>query len=329
MKRYALSLMMMVLLLLCGRVQAQTCTAVTASPVSFGSVSPISGSAVSVTGVVNVSCSWNTVAAVATPNVQVCLNIDSGDASSSLNPRSLANGTNLMQYNLYQDSGHSLVWGSTLSGTTPLSVVLTTPLLGGTTNKAVNFFGLIASNQPTVPSVGNANTLYVENFTGTHTSLNYLFFLILTSPPACSTITVASGTFGFSVNATVINNCNISAGTLSFGSLGVLKNTVNAVSTISAQCTSGDAYQISLSGGSSSNVAARSMQGPGGAKVTYQLYVDAGHMTPWGDGTSGTGMMQGTGNGTMQNITVYGTLPAQTTPAPGSYSDTITATISF
>ena len=40
-------------------------------------------------------------------------------------------------------------------------------------------------------------------------------------------------------------------------------------------------------------------------------------------------MATGSGSGNQQVITVYGQVPAQSTPAPGSYSDTITATISF
>jgi spore coat protein U-like protein len=67
----------------------------------------------------------------------------------------------------------------------------------------------------------------------------------------------------------------------------------------------------------------------GGASVGYQLYLDAAHGSAWGDGTSGTATATGTGTGAQQVFTVYGQVPAQTTPAPGSYSDTITATISF
>ena len=67
----------------------------------------------------------------------------------------------------------------------------------------------------------------------------------------------------------------------------------------------------------------------GGGTVGYQLYVDAAHTTPWGDGTAGTSMATGGGTGNQQVVNVYGVVPAQTTPAPGNYSDTITATISF
>ena len=61
----------------------------------------------------------------------------------------------------------------------------------------------------------------------------------------------------------------------------------------------------------------------------YQLYLDSQLKTAWGDGSAGTTMVTGTGSGAAQIIPVYGVVPVQGTPAPGTYSDTITATISF
>jgi spore coat protein U-like protein len=143
-------------------------------------------------------------------------------------------------------------------------------------------------------------------------------------------LTSSSGTFAFSANANVVNNCNISATSVAFGATGVLASALSATGSITAQCTNGDSFRIALNGGASGNVAARAMQrSGGGASVGYQLYLDAAHGSAWGDGTGGTATATGTGTGAQQVFTVYGQVPAQTTPAPGSYSDTITATISF
>jgi spore coat protein U-like protein len=49
----------------------------------------------------------------------------------------------------------------------------------------------------------------------------------------------------------------------------------------------------------------------------------------WGDGANGTGMVSGTGSGSQQTIRLYGRVPAQRTPAPGDYKDTVTATLMF
>jgi spore coat protein U-like protein len=109
-----------------------------------------------------------------------------------------------------------------------------------------------------------------------------------------------------------------------------LKSALSASSSITTRCTNGDSWRIALNGGSSGNVAARQMQrvGGGGA-VNYQLYSDSSFTTAWGDGTGGTSMVTGTGTGNQQVISVFGRVPAQTTPQPGNYSDTITATITF
>ena len=108
--------------------QAESCTA-TASNVSFGSVSPISNAPVAATGTVSVTCTWSTVSL--TPNVLVCLNL------GGTSPRSLVNGSNAMQYDLYLDGGHSVAWGSVYSGTTPASVTLVKPALGTSASATV------------------------------------------------------------------------------------------------------------------------------------------------------------------------------------------------
>lgn len=298
---------------------AQSCSA-SASTIDFGSVSPISGAAVAATGTVNVSCTWPAV--TLTPDVLVCLNL------GGTSPRSLVNGSNSMQYDLYQDSGHTVTWGSIYSGTTPISVTLVKPLLGTTASTTVTFYGQIAPNQPTVPTVNNSSTLYSQNFGGSQTSINYGFYALLA--PTCSSLTSSNGTFPFTATATVVNNCLISTTNVAFAATGLLSAALSATGTITVTCTNGDAYRIALNGGSNGNVVARQMlRSGGGGAVNYQLYTDAAHANVWGDGTSGSTMATGTGSGSQQSLTVYGVVPAQTTPAPGNYSDTITATISF
>ncbi|CAE6738034.1 MULTISPECIES: Csu type fimbrial protein [Paraburkholderia] len=299
------------------RASAQTCTA-SPSALSFGNVSPIGLSAVAATGTVSISCTWPAV--TLTPSVQVCLNM------GGTTPRALTIGANQLQYNLYQDAALSLPWGSTTLGTTPISVTLNKPVTGNTATTSVNFYGQITANQPTVPTTGNASTTYSQTLS--QTSLTYGFFLLLA--PGCAALTTSAGSFGFTASATVVNNCLISATNVAFTSTGVLSSALNASGAITARCTNGDAYQIALSSGSSGSVAARQMQrAGGGGAVNYQLYTDPAHTSAWGDGTAGTTMATGTGSGNAVSITVYGRVPAQTTPMPGNYSDTITATISF
>lgn len=313
------ALLVCMLLLVGGRAHAETCTA-TASSIDFGSVSPISGAAVAATGTVSITCTWSAV--TLTPSVEVCLNV------GFTSPRTMSNGANTMQYDLYEDAAHSQIWGSVTNGTTPLSVQLSKPATGTSATTTLTYYGLIAANQPTVPTINDSNTVYTQSFAGSETSLNYGFFLLVS--PTCASLTTTDGTFPFTSSATVVNNCLISATNVSFGTAGVLSSSLTAAGSISARCTNGDAFRISLNGGASGNVAARTLlQQGGGGIVNYQLYTDSAYSVPWGDGTAGTSMVTGTGSGNAQAISVYGQVPAQSTPAPGNYSDTITATIVF
>ncbi|MDE1182788.1 spore coat U domain-containing protein [Paraburkholderia sp.] len=304
------------------RASAQTCTA-SMSTLDFGSVSPIASAAVNATGTLTVTCNWSVVSLA--PTALVCLNL------TPATPRYLTDtSSDKLRYDLYQDSARSLSWGSTSAGTTPISVTLTQPLLTTSASTTVTVYGQIAANQPTVPTLSNSNTLYTHVFSGAETSINYAYYVLgILGPPSCASIT-SGGTFGFTVNATVINNCNISATNIAFTATSLLNQTLTANGTITAQCTAGDAYKIALSAGSSGTTASRTMQrSGGGGTVKYQLYTDAALAGVWGDGTGGTTVATGVGTGNPASVTVYGVVPSQSTPAPGNYSDTITATIYF
>jgi spore coat protein U-like protein len=135
----------------------------------------------------------------------------------------------------------------------------------------------------------------------------------------------------FAVSAQIVATCTInSASTLNFGnSIGVLSANVDQFSTIQVTCTNTTAYNIGLDAGTGSGatVAVRKLTS-GGATINYSLYTDAGRNTVWGN-TVNTDTVAATGNGSAQSYTVFGRIPAQTTPAPGTYTDTITVTVTY
>ena len=140
----------------------------------------------------------------------------------------------------------------------------------------------------------------------------------------------ATTTTTFTVQMTITASCTIvSASTLDFGSQGVLTANVDQTSTVQVQCTNTTPYNIGLNAGTGAGatVATRKMTS-GGATINYSLYNNIARTTVWGD-TVGTDTVSATGNGALQSYTVYGRVPAQTTPAPGTYSDTITVTVTF
>jgi spore coat protein U-like protein len=140
----------------------------------------------------------------------------------------------------------------------------------------------------------------------------------------------ATTTTTFAVSVTLAATCTInSASALNFGNQGILSANVDQTSTIQVTCTNTTPYNIGLDAGTGTgaSVATRKLTS-GGATVNYTLYSDTGRTTVWGT-TIGTDTVAATGNGSGQNYTVYGRIPVQTTPAPGTYTDTITVTVTY
>jgi spore coat protein U domain-containing protein, fimbrial subunit CupE1/2/3/6 len=134
----------------------------------------------------------------------------------------------------------------------------------------------------------------------------------------------------FQTQITIQATCTIiSASTLDFGTQGVLSANVDQTSTLQVQCTNTTPYNIGLDAGTGSGatVTTRKMTN-GGATINYSLYTNSGRTTVWGN-TVGTDTVAATGNGASQSYTIFGRVPPQTTPAPGTYTDTITVTVTY
>jgi spore coat protein U-like protein len=146
----------------------------------------------------------------------------------------------------------------------------------------------------------------------------------LASVPA----TAATATNSFGVSATVQAACTVTAATMAFGSY--TGTTANATSAVSVTCTNATPYNVGLSAGmaSGATVNARKMTGPASGLLSYSLFSDPSRTLNWGQ-TVGSDTVMGTGNGAAQALTVYGQTPAGQYLAPGSYTDTVIATITY
>lgn len=146
-----------------------------------------------------------------------------------------------------------------------------------------------------------------------------------------SSFAQTSTTTSFTVQITIQAACQInSASNINFGTNGVLSANVDATSQIVVQCTSGTPFSLGLNAGvgTGATVDTRLMTGPSSATISYGLFRDSGHTQVWGN-TVGTDRLTGTGTGTAQSFTVYGRVPSQTTPGVGTYTDTVTATLTY
>ncbi|HEU4622423.1 MAG TPA: spore coat U domain-containing protein [Burkholderiaceae bacterium] len=142
----------------------------------------------------------------------------------------------------------------------------------------------------------------------------------------------------FQVTTTVVSACVIdSASTLAFGSYAPTSGSaLDQQSAIVLRCTSTTPYTLALNGGTTpgGTVGTRLMLNSGNSQtLQYNLYTSAGRTTVFGDGTGGSSTITGTGQGaSLANqitVPVYGRIPSGQTVAPGSFSDTITATLTF
>ena len=119
----------------------------------------------------------------------------------------------------------------------------------------------------------------------------------------------------------------MSAAALTFPATGILSGSVTAESTVAVACTSQTSYSLELDPGRNPDTAGtRRMKGASGKLVSYGLFRDASRASPWGTGTQAASSV---GTGSSQQFTVYGRVPPQSTPEPGTYSDTVVATVTY
>jgi spore coat protein U domain-containing protein, fimbrial subunit CupE1/2/3/6 len=298
---------------------AQSCS-FTISNLDFGTIDLTANAASNVTATYSASCTGT-----ANTTVRTCPNIDVGSGgSTSGSSRFLLNGATQLNFNLYQDGAHSSVWGSNLwgfAGSYPSPTIDVALNGGGSGSASQTIYGQVWPGQQTLPA-----GLYSSAFSGTQASVAYAYSTVGT----CATIGGSHATSApFTATATNGTHCSVNASNLNFGSVGVLRSAVDATSSVTVTCTNALPYTIALDGGQSgaTNPTQRALS-QASQHVTYGLYQDSPRAQPWGDSV-GTNTAAGTGSGLAQTLTVYGRVPVQNTPSPGTYTDTVVVTISY
>ena len=227
---------------------------------------------------------------------QILLGAGQGSAATPT-ARKMTNGNYTLSYGLYQNASHTTNWGNS-SGT---GYVQST---GTGSAQTFNVYPQLTSGQQVPP--------------GTYTD-------------TISVSTNYSGTATFTVTATIVPNCTISAGALAFGNYDPTVQRTNANASLTVTCTNTTTYNVGLDGGTGSQYNGgytRYMTGPGGAEIPYHFFSNSNLTTEWGN-TVGTDTVAGTGTGSAQTLTVYGTMYSSHYVTPGSYTDTVTATITY
>jgi spore coat protein U-like protein len=222
-----------------------------------------------------------------------------------------------LRYQLYSDAARTTPWGSwpaaLYGGGFTWDVFSTGPNLSATTT----VHGRVLANQQTIPS-------------GSYSSTLTLFFTYQKDDKkACPDPGEGNSSTSFSATATVLASCAVSATNLDFGTTGTLTSNIDSTSSIKVSCTNGSPYQIGLDAGTGTGATVTNRKMTlSGATVNYALYSNSSRTTNWGN-TVGTDTVGGTGTGASQLLTVYGRVPSQSTPAPGTYTDTIVVTVTY
>lgn len=157
-------------------------------------------------------------------------------------------------------------------------------------------------------------------------------FAVLTLAAVVSPAEAATSTGTLSVTATVNSVCLISNGTLAFGGYDPTAATaLDAATTLTLTCTLGTPYNIGMAAGSGAGATVTLRQLTSGANTLgYRLFRDAARTLNWGN-TVGTDTLSGTSSATVlaNTINVYGRIPANEAAPTGSYTDSVTVTVTF
>lgn len=164
--------------------------------------------------------------------------------------------------------------------------------------------------------------------------IRIVFLCLLTASPASAATTTASLTVQIIITAA----CTVSAATLNFGTsagTALLSGNVTASTTVSVTCTNGAPYSIGMNNGANASGSQRRMAN-GANFINYDLYTDAGYVNAWTTASSSTtcttanSCVLGTGTGSAQSSTIHGVVPSvAVAPAAGTYTDTVTMTVTY
>jgi spore coat protein U-like protein len=299
-----------------GPAAAATCT-LSSTTLPFGTY-PITTADVT-TATVTVSCTKQTGDTTFTYDVR--LNIGGG----SFTTRTLASGANTLNFNIYRDLANTQIWGTGASPSTVNTGSFNfTPVAVGTTlTQTFTAYGTIPAH-----SLTNSN----DQPPGTYTRDIIATLRRLTPSPQSNLATTT-----MAVSATINPGCAVVAdSTLAFGPYDPTSGTpVDATTALQFRCTSTSIFDVGLAG----TVGSRTMAGPGGDTLGYELYRDAARTTAWGstqdsNTVDADNAADTTGNGistlnTAQTLTVYGRIPTGQNMNAGSYSGTLTITLYY
>ena len=307
-------------------VLAQSCTVTGPLQLNFGTVTAAARSDAQTT--LQLTCQgpadlWSILPA----QFNVCVFVGEG-TPAGIAPRRMSNGNGaFMNYDLYAD---------------PARTQLVGPLGSAYPVYSLSFdVGVRQSRQLSIPLYGRVpagqNLPAAFPYLGTPGAsvVRYSYGYVLT-PSVDDCRNGAAGAGGGAgqtaftwtgVTANYANSCHINAASdMDFGRSDGLASPREQTSTISLQCPIGAPWSVTLNDGANAAGGTRRMASAGN-RITYELYRDASRLERWGSSPA-TGVA-GIGTDNPSLLIVYGRIPAQPGTRAGSYTDTVTVTLTY
>lgn len=316
---------LLALLLASHPAQAAVSCSASMTGLSFGPVNPLS-SQTDASASLSYTCTKNDGG---TDSALVCFHIGE-PLGRQWNPRLMLNGSNTLQFQLYQDPGRSQIWGSYGFGSpTPVAVPITLYGRYDSVSGTIPLYGRVMSGQNTaIP--GNYTDIYLNN----DTAISINATSGSTAPSNCSSSWQSGAYFPFTVSATVTKQCRVDAASdVDLGTVPASASNIANNGSIQITCSNTTPYYVGLRPSNNSSAGAGLMSAPPGNtdQVPYQLYQNAAMSSIWGNtataSNAGNGVA-GTGTGASRSHTVYVRAPSADYQ-PGSYSDTVTVVVNY
>jgi spore coat protein U-like protein len=298
MKRIAVFTLASILMIAANAAHAVNCRwDIVPANINFGAYSAF-GPSVSATSGFQFTC---------TPPAVGLLMLSQG-AAGSYNPRRMPRTTAPaanVDYNLFMDAAHTVIWGDGTSGTQYLTFV---PV---PTNKT--YVGTIYGNIPgglDVPPGTYTDTIQATLDWGAGVDARF-----------------------FTVTVTVAAECTVSTATLNFGAYDpVSANAItpqDSTSMIDVYCTKTTVATVALDNGLYFFGGNRRIQSGLGDFLNYQLYTDAGRSIIWNAVNTDSGTSTSKLTPINGGFTVYGRIFAGQDVRAGSFTDTVLVTVNY
>jgi len=128
--------------------------------------------------------------------------------------------------------------------------------------------------------------------------------------------------------------CSVSATGVNFGAYDVFVATpYDSTGTVTVTCDQAPPVDVTIAigpSGTSGGFIPRQMRSASSSdRLSYNLFVNAGRSTVWGDGAAGTStaLLKNVKKNRPEVATIYGRIPPGQDVSVGSYSDSLTVTI--